>query len=429
MTPLDESIGKNPIRNKMSLDAPPVAVDELVQMVAAGRDQFHSYIAKTVKCTYRRPPIYLVDDWVTAALGLFRVSGGVARVRDAALAPDGAAIGPAVMEDFGRLYALFGPLVDLSRALRSLGVLSFDGALDLLWRLARTLPGITEADAREACVADLRANLRKVHDLVRRLFAVVRADRDLASLSREELLVDIGMYVEQFDDELGRFELQRPTALVRGFGPSRHSGVIFEDIPDLDILAPAILLSPCAIAGWSKRVLKTSPLDVASPWLGNTKPKNALLAIALGNVVQHELTHAMVALPSGADIDRAQLDHQWALYRERPDIEEGMANFVAAVVTTNSIVVTERGLRNHQVVDFKKSDQDWGELRDFAVSTFAEDGYASSEAYVRTWERLGCSMGDFGGALHAFSTHAKDTDWHRFMEALHQGRILLANGT
>jgi hypothetical protein len=34
ITPLDESIGKNPIRNKISLDVPPVAVDELVQMVA-----------------------------------------------------------------------------------------------------------------------------------------------------------------------------------------------------------------------------------------------------------------------------------------------------------------------------------------------------------------------------------------------------------
>jgi len=62
LTPLDESIGKNPIRNKMSLDAPPFAVDEFVQMIAAGRDQFHRNVAKTVRCTDRRPPIYLVDD-------------------------------------------------------------------------------------------------------------------------------------------------------------------------------------------------------------------------------------------------------------------------------------------------------------------------------------------------------------------------------
>lgn len=428
MTPLDESIGKNPIRNKLSLDAPPVAVDELVQMVAVGRDQFHSYIAKTVKCTYRRPPIYLVDDWVTDALGLFQVSPEVARIRGGGPSTDGLGSGRPVMEDFGRLHALFGPLVELSRALRALGIVRLDVAIEPLWDLARTLPGLTDAAPRASCVDDILITLEVVEEQVHRLFVLVRADPELAVFCRGALLADIDRFIGSIREELGRFSLRKPTALLRGFGSSRHSGVIFEDIPELDIEAPAILLSPSAIARWSKDTLRRSPVVTASPWLGNARPESAPLALALGNVVQHELTHAMVALPSGADPDREQIVHQWALYRDHSGIEEGMANFIAAIVTANTIGVASRGLRHHQVVDFKKSPREWSSLRDFVASTYAGVDAPTSEAYVQTWERLGYSMGDFGGALHAFSTHAKDTDWLRFLDALHQHRILLANG-
>ncbi len=147
--------------------------------------------------------------------------------------------------------------------------------------------------------------------------------------------------------------------------------MIFEDIPELDIEAPAILLSPSAIAWWSSDTLRRPPVVTASPWLGNARPDSARLALALGNVVQHELTHAMVALPSGADPDREQIVHQWALYRDHPGIEEGMANFIAAIVTANTIGVASRILRHHQVVDFKKSPHEWSSLRDFVASTYA----------------------------------------------------------
>ncbi len=102
------------------------------------------------------------------------------------------------------------------------------------------------------------------------------------------------------------------------------------------------------------------------------------------------------------------------------------ANFIAAIVTANTIGVASRILRHHQVVNFKESPHEWSSLRDFVASTYAGRDAPPSEAYVQTWERLGYSMGDFGGALHAFSTHAKDTDWLRFLDALHQRGILLA---
>jgi hypothetical protein len=332
------------------------------------------------------------------------------------------------MADFERLSALLLPIGEFTRTARQTGVLTFEDLLAKIWDLAVALPTLAEPGARRAASADLFALVQEIVDAGRRLYDRLDADKLLGPRVQRRWLEDIVRLSRTIEGTLETFTLSHPTAAIRGFGSSRHSGLIYEDIPSLDIRAPAVLLSPAAILRWSRDDLPAAPVERPNSWLGNTQAKDARFALAIGNVVQHELLHVLVSMPSaGMEPDAAQFRHQWKLYCDAPEVEEGMANFVAAVVTANSIALVRSEVRHHQVVDFRKAQEAWMLAGPFVHALHGKYYQGATEAYLGTWVRRDHSMGDFGGALHAFSTHLKHTHWGRFLEALHEGKILLSN--
>lgn len=167
--------------------------------------------------------------------------------------------------------------------------------------------------------------------------------------------------------------------------------------------------------------------ESAEQWLGTRDHKMVGFSLALGNVVQHELTHVLLGLsndPNPRDV-MAQVREQWSQYERMPGVEEGICNFVANLVTLNTVSLAEKGVRNHQVVSYRKSPeciQKYRRLLDALTGN-----YFSSETGClwSAWERTGMSFGDFGGVLNAYATHIKDNNWDGFYEHLGESRIVV----
>ncbi|MGB5832937.1 MAG: hypothetical protein WBG92_13235, partial [Thiohalocapsa sp.] len=73
----EDETHKNPIHIQQRSYGGPLDAEQLKRVVARARDFFHTFVGTTLRRRYRRAvPIYLVDDWVVKALGVFMERGG-----------------------------------------------------------------------------------------------------------------------------------------------------------------------------------------------------------------------------------------------------------------------------------------------------------------------------------------------------------------
>lgn len=436
----EEGLTKNPIRNRLAFDAhglPPS--DELTAIVASARDQFHSYVAKTIRSAYRRPAIYLVDDWVTHALGVFELTGRPVRdgrkIDTRTTVSHARSFEPGALAAFDRVHALFQPLLDLQRLAQGCRPLLLQPRLADVWAATFALiepvsdlplerRGALSARASQAHLAT-----QHLGRMILRAGDVLRRDEELGQEVDDSFFAEVVRAERKLHDAIEGFEPIEGRALIRGFSTGRHSGVIFESLPALDIEAPAVLLSPNAIRVWSQAAPKVD-VPPREQWLGVARPEHVGFALALGNVVQHELTHAMLSLsndlPEGerTTIDSEQAQAQWRLYATHPELEEGMANFLALLVTLNTMQLCRLDVRHHQVADLRRrppprDDEAWADWS-------AHDYYGESTNFFRdAWRHNGHRLGDFAGVFHSYSTHVRDNDWEHFLHELRGHRIVL----
>lgn len=414
---------KNSIHSRLQVDRLELPFDQLHGMVAVARDQFHSFIAKTVKCNYKRPAIYLVDAWVTRALGLFLAKGDL-RVLEEVISGNGdGGSSSRRMADFSPIYELLRSIADYEERLQGLRIFDLSAELSQLWQAVVGLVG------GEGSSADCSKALGRVSEPVAALWRTIVADADglgaHASVMWHQAFTDCENQVRR---NLGKPLPREPRGLIRGFGEGRSSGILLQDIPELDIRAPAVLLSPLSIMHWAEDHPRVNfAPEQVEQWLGTRDRTMVGFSLALGNVVQHELTHVLLGLSNDPNPreDSAQVRQQWSLYERMPEIEEGICNFVANLVTLNTVSLAEKEVRNHQIVSYRKSPEILRRHRPLIDALTGDYFSAETSCLWNAWERTGMSFGDFGGVLNAYATHIKDNNWDGFYEHLGEGRIVV----
>lgn len=422
----DEGLSKNPIRDRMALDEIPVSRDELHDMVARARDVFHSYIAHTVHRAYKRPPIYLVDGWVTHALGLFTRAKGAVTIDPRR---PGAQGGSHTLENgppgaFAGIYALYRSLNQLRREFHGLSVIKMSDTE------ARIVEGCAALLARKASFPDDTSVPRELFDLLDAVKADAHALRSLLEQNvqlhgrvNDEFFARLSGSVDALGKAVSIFA-REPAPQLHGmsFDPSRFGGLLLEDIPDLDIQAPAILLAPSRIAGWSEG----APMDSAakidgSLWFGARSPDHLAFAIGISNVLQHELTHAMLRLPNDAPDDEYAQSQDWQYARDR-GFEEGIANYVATLTTASSLLKSQREIRGTPPLNMNSATNRkiFDAQRPLLYWTFAHYHEAETREFLEAWDSSSRDFRAFSGMLAMFATQHGNTDWDQSRQALQQ---------
>lgn len=407
----DESLSRNPIRHRMVMDRLSMAPDDLTEIVARGRDFFHSYIGQTIRRRYKRPPIYLVDGWVTDALGYFTTQ----RERFAGT------------KSFSYVHDLFSALGDL--------VALLDGArvLDL---------GRTGESLRADCVRLLEEpahferidkGLGWIEDTFREVRRTLESSVELSSLVS-------GAYFERLTNASGRLRRAAHAYLRFGppeiagvsFGRARNGGVLMQGIPELDIEGPAVVIAPTNIKRWSESMTsehwvqfqgKREPFQT---WLGARHMEHVPFAVAMANVVQHEMTHAMLRLANDPNDEEFVLaDRQDQLYAAAPMIEEGMANFVAGLMTANTLLKVRYAIRGSQmpVLTSPKYGPAFDQVRPLIGWTYEGYHREATDAYFKAWQNNGRNFKAFAGMAALFATDTAANDWKRTFDALSGGTI------
>lgn len=413
---------KNAIYSRLQVDRHDLPFESLDSIVAAARDQFHSYVAKTVKCNYKRPAIYLVDSWVTKALGLFLAAGDLRVLQDLITGSEEATPSRR-MTDFGPIYEVLRSVADYEERLHGLRILDVRAEFSRLWEAV--LGWLSGEGSPGVCATALDRVTRPVELLWR---ALVADENNLGAHANGEWYEALEQSEARARKNFSKALPRKPKGLIRGFGEGRNGGIVFQDIPELDIRAPAVLVSPLSILRWSER----HPLPEIRPveqWIGIRDPKLVRFALALGNVVQHELTHVLLGLsndPRPKD-DMSQVQHHWDLYERMPHLEEGIANFLANLVTLNTMGLVAKEVRNHQIVDYRSRNhlqmlRHWSPYLEAVTGAYYP---TETSCLLKAWEQTGMSFGDFGGVLNAYATHIKDSRWERFYEHLGAGRIVV----
>jgi hypothetical protein len=308
----EEGLSKNPIRDRMLLDEPTVSRDELHEIVARARDFFHSFLGQTIHRSYKRPPIYLVDDWVTTALGYFTVVMSSVEV-DESGGPR-AEVTPGAQERgsaFAGVYQLFTALREYRGALRGLSVIRND-LLDqsviegCYVALAERAAGLAAADGASHLAATLASGVEDA----RAVEALLAQNLRLHDRTNSEFFREFETRTDELKSAVARF-LRSPSPEIYGvsFGSERFGGLLLEDIPELDIQAPAIVLAPRRIALWAESMpLPRLPKLDAAHWYGARKPESLGFAIALANVLLLPSTSVEVGVHRLADGHRERGD-------------------------------------------------------------------------------------------------------------------------
>ena len=137
------------------------------------------------------------------------------------------------------------------------------------------------------------------------------------------------------------------------------------------------------------------------------------------------MTHAMLRLANDAPEESDQSGSQHALYRRRPDIEEGIANFVAALTTSMAVMKSLSGVIGPKPLDLttKRHGPTFAKLRPLIAWTFANyyDETNGAEGFVYQHHGRICSQ--FGSHPAMFATDHASIDWDATAEALTRGVI------
>ncbi len=422
----EEGTSKNPIRHRLRTDRSIADADRLTGMVACGRDFFHSFVSQTVRRRYRRPPIYLVDSWVTQALGLFMLRGGVVAPPADGLRP-GADPLPNI-SGFGPVVRLFEAVEAVEEQLRGARFLSIpEVAGDLQASALRVLTD-------PASVAQLGRQCRAVEDLVGRALGVLGDDLLLRPHVNRAFGAELAARLHALllaAEEVAH--IRPPPVPGLSFEPGRGAGILFGSIKELDIEGPAILLAPRSIRDWAHKDLARHlrvgdvPHSGRADWFGARSDDELLFSLGIGNVLQHELTHAMLSLPNDPVQELGEkLAQQWSFYREHREFEEGLANFTAAVCSAVLLMKAREGIRGVDLPVLHRGKYaamlpDYERLMKATYENYYAD---STDVFFNAWRANNLDYGAFAGVVKMFATNFGGLNWLETFAGLQHGRIL-----
>lgn len=421
----EEGTSKNPIRLRLRTDRESADPDRLTGMVACGRDFFHSFVSQTVRRRYRRPPIYLVDSWLTEALGVFMMRGG-AVPPDAETMRPGADAAPQI-QGFGPVIRLFEAVEAVEDQLRGAQLLRLGEVSGDLQATAMRL--LTDPAALDV----LSRQCGAVDDLVRRAVGVLEGDLLLRPHTSRPYLDELARRLAALMDAASRVAKTQPMPIPGlSFEPGRGSGVLFGSIDELDIAGPAVLLAPRRIREWAEGDLRRHlrPRDIPpqgrAEWFGAKSDDDLLFAIGLSNVVQHELTHALLALPNDPVQDIGEMSEQrWDFYRRNAKFEEGLANFTAAICTAVSLMKARFEIRGVGLPPLHRG-RYASALPDYErLMKATYEGYhaASTDVFFHAWRENKLDYGAFSGLVKMFATNFGGLNWHETYKGLQNGQI------
>jgi hypothetical protein len=426
----DEAANKNAVRNRMRMDRIELPPDRLSGVISCGRDFFHTFINGTLGRRYKRPPIYLVDNWVIGALGAFMARGR--RRLPGARSEHGA---PYEVDVTAPIPGI-GPALELFRALNAVQELL--GGVRLL-----RVQSVT-ASLERRCLDLIRGN-GKVEDLAHEALQVGELVQRAVDALQRDLFV--GPHVEpllskQLHEAITTL-LRAADAVARspspelpgtGFSSERPAGVLYGSIPELDIEGPAILLAPARILAWADgpafRDLRGLSRDIAPEWMeawfGVRDHRQGVGAVALVNVLHHEMTHAMVGLPTDAVEDANHLFVQrWRFYDEHPEFEEGFCDATAAVSTGVALLKAMFDIKGRGIprLNDGKYGSAWGPVAS-AIEPSWRDYYGdSTRTWLNAWEKNKRDFKAFSGVIGLYATNFGGFDWMQTFDAFQRGQI------
>lgn len=432
----DDETHKNPIYIQLRSYDGPLNAEQLKRVVACSRDFFHTFIGTTLRRRYRRAvPIYLVDDWVVKALGVFMHRGGRRvpgigprdELFEPAPVPDGQVHFHGNVGELESLLAMFDALGRLKSLAGGAQLLRTGALLGELTILCDELAaGSEEVDKIGRVCGDL-------DELIRRATATLVAEPSLRQAVDVGFAEQVARALEAVLSAARRAAAMPPPSVPgTGFGPGRSSGVLFGTIPALNITGPAILVAPAAITRWASRfvwldhVTRDLPDDASDTWLGVSEPNLRAIAVALGNVVQHELTHAMVALPNDAveDFDVLFRD-RWSFYDRAPEFEEGLCDATAAVATTVMLLKARFSIvgRSMPRLNARRYADAWRQFFPAIRETYADYYGKATDTWLQAWENNNRDFGAFSGLVKLYSTNFAGIDWDKTFIEFEAGRI------
>lgn len=421
----EEGTSKNPIRMRLRMDRDHADPDRLTGMVACGRDFFHSFISQTVRRRYRRPPIYLVDAWLIDALGVFMMRGGV-KPPQADATRSGAEAAPQI-EGFGEVLQLFEAVEAVEAHLKGAQLLVLEKIIGSLQENAIAL--LTDGTV----LAKLQRQCKSVVDMVSRAMDVLETDFMIQPYANRRYVDELRQKIDTLLQAAAAVAQMKPVAIpALSFAPGRGSGVIFGSIKELDIEGPAILLAPRRIQGWAEtklgRHVRPQEIDPrwSAEWFGAKTHADVVFSFGLANVLQHEMTHAMLALPNDPVQELAEMHHQhWHFYETKPEFEEGLANFTGAVCSAMMLMKARFGIRGVDlpVLHTGKYGKVIAEYDRLLTASY--EGYFdhATNVFFDAWHANNLDYGAFAGLVKMFATNFGGLNWDVTFKGLAKGQI------
>lgn len=430
----DES-GKNPIRVILRDYQGPISREHLVSIVASSRDYFHTFVSMTLRRRYRRlVPIYLVDEWVIRALGIFMAKGrrrvpGKAKEKPQA---DAMIVGDldmsAEIRGIGPWIEFFRVIHDFDELLGQARIIKF---LDLPEKIRETAIAALNDSLKRQELKDLISKAAKVVAKVGRRLRTSKIVNEYLDESFVESVHETANYLLTLLERLptGADPSQLPEIPGISFDEQRSSGVLFGSIPSLDIFGPALLLSPTAILKWSKGrdiAIQNRNLHGFERWFGVSGFANAAVAVAVSDVVLHELTHAMIALPNDPVQKPSELfDAHWSHYSRTPGFEEGFCNALAVIATGIMLLKAERDIKGKELPQLERGENAALWKRIFPSLQWLYQNYYGKETndWLNAWTKNKYDFGAFAGLVKMYSTNISDMNWDATYAAMQQGVI------
>lgn len=412
------------IHDRLFATQPPVPRAQLTEVIQAACQTFHRVVGASLGSKYQRVPVYLVDDWVTDALGVFSERSQILAHTDHRLIGADEVSKGAEIEGFGVFVELFDALREIESLLGQAKL------LDLAFQLDRVALACMDFVAGKGEAEEAFARLGGPLGVVKRSLDLLGHDPAVSPYLSGWYPVEVDAAVRR----LGTIIEKCKGAKVGGvpgvsFEQGRRSGLLLANIPELGIDGPAILVAPGRIAtwteGWPAFEIRASRSGPGGQRLrvGGWRDSSDAFLVAVGNVVQHELTHAMLRVRTDHSANRAAVARaQDQLYRDIPDLEEGIANFVAYICTATSLI---------EMLGDRKRGRDemawmFDELHEAVRSLHADYHEQATDDLLCAWRGHRCNLGAFAGFISLFATDTAVVNWPLAFSRLPRGEISTA---